>query len=78
MPIYTLYPYRADGSALTFLALDVADVTAASAPARRLLQEHASADCVEVWCDESLVLTLRREASISESEMATSPSSAAR
>ena len=52
MPIYTFYPYTAEGSALMFEALDLADDEIAIARAGLLLNLHASAAEVVVWQDE--------------------------
>lgn len=49
MPIYTFYPYAAEGTALMFEAIDLADDGVAMRHAERLLGQHASAAEVVVW-----------------------------
>lgn len=61
MPIYTFYPYRADGSGLTFEAIELASDSEASSRACNLLRDHQSADCVEVWRDDEIVAAVRRD-----------------
>ena len=49
MPIYTFYPYTAEGAALMFEVVDLVDDSAAATHAARLLTLHASASEVVVW-----------------------------
>lgn len=59
VPVSTFYPYRADGSGLTFEAVELASDADASSRARSLLTEHQSAVCVEVWRDDEFVAANR-------------------
>jgi hypothetical protein len=61
MPLFTFYPYRSDGTALTFEVIDLASTLSATGHAQLLLAQHQSASWIEVWCGEELVLTAPRE-----------------
>ena len=61
MPIFTFYPCAADGSALTFQAMELADEGQAELHAKKVLADHASCATVVVWQDERRVLELGRQ-----------------
>ena len=61
MPIYTFYPYTAEGSALMFEAIDLADDEIAMAHAGHMLSQHASAAEVVVWQEDRQVHREARE-----------------
>jgi hypothetical protein len=60
--LFTFYPCRADGSAVAFEALELADDATALARARAVLADHASAVEVVVWQGERRVGVIVREA----------------
>lgn len=55
MPIYTFYPQMADGSSLTFDAVELDDDAAAIGHCQLVLAEHRSAVEVVVWDGERRV-----------------------
>ena len=55
MAFYTFYPCKADGVAGTFVCRDLPDDEAARALARRLLDQHPSAEHMTIWCGERKV-----------------------
>lgn len=50
MPLYTLYPCRADGACDTFLTFVLHDDAAARTRSDQVLREHRSADHIDIWC----------------------------
>lgn len=60
MAIYTFFPRKSDGSALTFEAIELADDQAAMDHCRWVLSEHLSATEVVVWDGDRRVHGARR------------------
>lgn len=60
MPLYTLYPCRADGASDTFVTRELDDDTAASLQALDMLDLHPTATHVVVWCGDRKVHTRQR------------------
>ena len=60
MAFYTFYPCKADGVAGTFVCRDLPDDEAARALARRLLEQHPSAERMTIWCGERKVAARAR------------------
>lgn len=60
MAIYTLYPSLADGSSISFVALDLAGDDQARQAAEALLPQHASAVEVVIWHGERRVGSVER------------------
>ncbi len=60
MPLYTLYPCRPDGSSDTFATFELADDGEAGLRALHLLDRHATAAYVAIWCGERKVATRDR------------------
>lgn len=55
MPLYTLYPCRADGTSDTFLSFDLMDDGEAQIRALHVLDQHPTAAHVAIWCGERKV-----------------------
>jgi hypothetical protein len=55
MPLYTFYPCRPDGGSETFSSFELADDAEAYDRALHVLDQHASASHVVVWCGERKV-----------------------
>ena len=66
MPIYSLYPTRADGSSLSFSMVELASDDEALRQAGRLCAEHGSCDHVVVWDEDRLVGSVLNPVSASE------------
>ena len=64
MPLFTFYPYRGDGAATAFEAFDLDSPNEAMVRARELLTLHESAETIEVWLDDQLVLAVSREEAV--------------
>jgi hypothetical protein len=60
--LYTFYPRKAGGSALSLESHDDADDAAALRRARAILEQHRSAAQVSVWLGDRLVGEIRSEA----------------
>lgn len=60
MKSFLFYPYLENGAALMFEARELPDVSAAAAYAAMLLDEHQTAELVEVWEEDVLHHTARR------------------
>lgn len=60
MPLYTLYPCHSDGTSETFVCFDLADDAQAVGRALHVLDQHASASHVTIWCGEREVDVRRR------------------
>jgi hypothetical protein len=60
MALYTLYPFKADGTSETFACFDLADDEEACIRALDLLDRHLSATQVVIWAGERKVATRRR------------------
>jgi len=60
MPLYCFYPCGADGVASTFTTAELASDAEAGGHARQVLEEHASASSVVVWCGDRKVLARER------------------
>lgn len=62
MAVYTLYPQSAGGMSKTFRAFDLASDDAATELAEKLLHEHASAESIAIWQDDTFVGIVRTQA----------------
>lgn len=60
MPLYTLYPCKADGSSETFHTMDLSNDTEAYARALEILDQHPSCTQVVAWCGERKAVTRTR------------------
>jgi hypothetical protein len=60
MALYTLYPFKDDGTSETFVCFDLADDEEADVRALDLLDQHLSATQVVIWAGERKVATRRR------------------
>lgn len=57
---YLFYPYRADGVALSFEAMQLPSDDDALARAARVLEEHATAASIVVWRGDRLLHRVSR------------------
>ena len=60
MPLYTIYPTLPDGSSETFVTFELAGDEEAHILALHILDQHASASHVVVWCGARKVCTRPR------------------
>jgi hypothetical protein len=60
MALYTLYPFKDDGTSETFVCFDLADDEEADVRALSLLDQHLSAAHVVIWAGERRVATRGR------------------
>lgn len=60
MPLYTFYPCHPDGVSETFLTCELQTDGAAHHYATGVLDLHASASCVSIWCGERNIATHHR------------------
>ena len=61
MPLYTLYPCKADGSSDTFVTCELMSDDEARVRALRVLDQHPTAWHVAIWCGERKVATPSRD-----------------
>ena len=61
MPFYTFYCHRADGSPLSLEVAELEGDAQAAERAARIVREHDSCATVQVFEDERLVTTARRD-----------------
>ncbi|MDB5447426.1 MAG: hypothetical protein JWQ97_2743 [Phenylobacterium sp.] len=66
VPIYSLYPTRADGSSLSFSMVEFTSDDQALRQARKLCAEHGSCDHVVVWEEDRLVGSIDKPTPASE------------
>jgi hypothetical protein len=60
MPLYTFFPASIEGEATTFHAVELSGDRDVPAQARRVLEDHSSAQFVMVWCGDRKVGLHRR------------------
>ena len=60
MPLYTFYPCHPDGTSETFVTFELVDDEEASLRAVHVLDQHASASHVVVWCGARKVRARQR------------------
>jgi len=59
--LYTFYPCKADGAAVSFETFHLPDDDAARTRAALVLDQHESCACVTVWCGDRLVARRGRD-----------------
>lgn len=60
MPLFTFYPCLPDGASTAFETLELSSDAAALIRARKVLEDHASAVEVVIWCGERRVGAVER------------------
>jgi hypothetical protein len=71
MPVYLFHLCRRDGSSPAFEAFEIASEADVLARAKRMLDQHASCDHVDVWQEDDFIMRLDRETSIARQGSAT-------